>query len=117
MDRKARGEEKMSTFSTKTTRKGKTIVVTLTQDDDRDQISLTVDGEPLSLDENSSAGRPVSVGPKIEKNMGLESGPVSFGTTVLTAREYAAMNQAWSEQSPRYRADAAYNLAEPQAQS
>ena len=117
MDRKARGEEKMSTFSTKTTRKGKAIVVTLTQDDDRDRISITVDGEPLELDVEASAGRPVSLGPKIEKNMGLEPGAVSFGTAALTAREYTAMNQAWSEQSPKYRADAAYNLAEPQAQS
>ena len=72
MDRKARGEEKMSTFSTKTTRKGKAIVVTLTQDDDRDRISVTVDGEPLSLDEEANAGRPVSVGAKLENNMGLE---------------------------------------------
>ena len=58
----------------------------------------------------------MSLGPKLEKDMGLEPGAVSFGTAALTAMEYAAMNRAWSEQSPRYRADAAYNLAEPQAQ-
>ena len=82
--------------------------MTLTQDDDRNRISITVDGKPLELDENASVGRPVSVGPKIEKNMGLESGAVSFGTAVLTAREYEAMNRAWSEQSPRYRSDASF---------
>ncbi len=98
----------MSTLLTKTTRKGKTVVVTLTQDDDRDRIYITVDSEPLELDENASAGRPVSMGPKIEKNMGLESGAVSFGTAVLTAKEYEAMNRAWSEQSPRYRSDASF---------
>ena len=36
--------------------------------------------------------------------MGLEPGALTFGTTVLTAREYEEMNRAWSEQSPRYRA-------------
>lgn len=63
MDRKARGEEKMSTFSTKTTRKGKAIAETLTQNDDRDPISITVDGEPVGLDEGARASRPVSLGP------------------------------------------------------
>ena len=41
--------ERSSTLLTKTTRRGKTIVVTLTQDDDRDRISVTFDGEPLEL--------------------------------------------------------------------
>ena len=103
----------MSTLLTKTTRKGKTIAVTLTQDDDRDQISIKVDDEPVELDEEATTGRPLSMGPKLEKDMGLEPRAVSFGTAALTAREYAAMNRAWSEQSPRYRADVAYNLAEP----
>ena len=106
----------MSIPLAKTTRKGKAIVVTLTQDDDRDRISVTVDSESLELDEEASAGRPVSLGPKIKKNMVLEPGAVSFGTTVLTANEYDAMTQVWSEQSPRYRADAAYHLNEPKAQ-
>ena len=49
MDRKARGEEKMRTLSAKATKKGKAIAVTLMQNDDRDRISITVDGEPLEL--------------------------------------------------------------------
>ena len=106
----------MSPLLTKTTRKGNAIAVTLTQNDDRDRISITVDGEPVEPDEEARAGRPISLGPKLEKNMGLEPGAVSFGTAVLTAREYGAMNRAWSEQSPRYRADAACHLNEPQAQ-
>ena len=89
--------------------------MTLTQDDDQDRISVTVDGEPLSLDEEANAGRPVSLGSKLENNMGLEPGAVTFGTAVLTAKEYDAMTQVWSEQSPRYRADAAYHLNEPKA--
>ena len=36
MDRKTRGEEMMSTLSTKTPRQGKAIVVTLTQNEDQD---------------------------------------------------------------------------------
>ena len=95
----------MSTLLTKTTRRGKTIVVTLTQEEDQDRISITVDGEPLELDEDAVAGRPVSLGVKTERNMGLEPGAVSFGTAVLTGKEYEAMNQVWSEQSPRYRAE------------
>ena len=95
----------MSTLLTKTTRRGKTIVITLTQEENQDRISITVDGEPLELDEDAVAGRPVSLGAKMEKNMGLEPGAVSFGTAVLTGREYETMNQAWSEQSPRYRAE------------
>ena len=94
----------MSTLLTKTTRRGKTIVVTLTQEEDGDRISITVDGEPVELDEAAGAGSPVELGPKTEKNMGLQPGAVSFGTTVLTSKEYEEMNQAWSEQSPRYRA-------------
>ena len=47
----------MSIPLAKTTRKGKAIVVILTQDDDRDRISVTVDIESLELDEEASAGR------------------------------------------------------------
>ena len=93
----------MSVLLTKTTRRGKTIVVTLSQDQDQDRISITVDGDIVELDEDATAGTPILLGPKTEKNMGLEPGAVSFGTTVLTGKEYDQMNEAWSNQSPRYR--------------